>query len=136
MDTVKGREVEIVEGYASVYFSGGEDGKDHEIGIYNFWVAEGEDEFGPWTVIGRALDQLSPADRFQRMDQERVMSENGEDRIAYQMIWDRFDTIQRIRPACMREIVRWAETHEREMAFAGHYAMINGEQRLIPRKMV
>ena len=92
--------------------------------------------YGPWTVIGRSLRELPCTDRFQRMDQERLMSKDGEDRIAYQMIWDRFDTIERIRPACLREIVRWFETHKEEGKFASHYAVINGRRWIIPRAMV
>ena len=136
MNKVKDRNVKIFAGNSVIYFSGGEDGKDYEIGEYCFWVAEGEDEYGPWSVIARALIDLPATDRFQRMDQERLMSKDGEDRIIYQMIWDRFDTIDSIRPACMREILRWIDTHKEESKYAGAFATINDELQLIPRKMI
>ena len=135
-NSVKGKEVEVLPGTSIVYFTGGEDGKDYEIGNYCFWVAEGEDKYGPWSVIGRSLEQLSPTDRFERMDQERLMSPSGEDRAAYQMCWNRFDDIQHIRPACMREICRWFETHKDEGVFADAFATMNGVQQVIPRAMI
>jgi len=136
MDLIKGKKVTVQSGESIVYFSGGEDGKDYEIGEYCFWTAIGKDEFGPWEVIGRGLRELPACDRFQRMDQDRLMSPAGEDRIAYQMMWDRFDTIELVRPSYMREIVRWFETHKQEGEFAGVYAYLDGEPMLIPRAMV
>ena len=129
---VKNKEVEIIKGNSTVYFASGDAG-DHEIGDYNFWTAVGADEFGDWTVIARALSDLPATDRFQRMDQERLMAEDGEDRAAYQMCWDRFDTIELIRPATMREIVIWMMSHEIDAKYAGCFAYFNEVRFVIPR---
>lgn len=135
MARIDGRDVPVAEGQSVVYFASGEQGSQ-EAGDYCFWTIYGEDEFGDWHTIARALACLPPEDRFLRMDAERSMDKDGESRISYRMAWKRMPTAKGIRPAFLREIVRWFLSHEGDVKFAEPFAVMNGERKTIPRSLV
>lgn len=131
--------VQVMDGQSVIYFTGGHsDGRpvEFEMGNYCFWTLCGEDEYGEWMSIARGREELPASDRFQRMDTERLMAKLGLDRIEYQTVWDRIPTAKLIRPSSLREITRWFETHESDVAYASAFVTMNGVRQLIPRRII
>jgi len=129
--TIHGTNVEVRPGKTTVYFTAGANG-DHEAGIWHFWTAYGEDEFGDWKVTARALEQLPPEERFTRIDQEQWMAKDGESRLAYRMTWRQLETVQYIRPATIREVAGWMVSHSKDAKYAEPFTYVNGKQWILP----
>lgn len=111
---VLGRRVPVMSGggYSEAYFTSGEHG-DHEKGVYRFWVAVGEDEFGDWRIIGRSLADLPPGDRFDRMARPDELGRcSAEDQAIYLRMTKTLSSVHYVRPANEREIKRWISTHD------------------------
>lgn len=132
---IRGREVAVREGKTVVFFAGGEQG-DQESGDYHFWTAVGEDEFGDWKTICRALSHLPAEDRFLRMDSERATDKIGASRLSYRNAWRRLQTAALIRPSTMRELVQWMASHEADSKLAEPFAYLDGIRHIIPRSLV
>ena len=131
---IRENQITVKEGQTKVYFSGGgSQGTAREQGWFNFWTAQGEDEFGDWKVIVRALEHLSPDDRFLRMDLERNSCPEGESRAAYRLCWERFETIKSIRPSNVREVVKWFNSHEDDAKYADPFVHVNEDKKILPR---
>lgn len=121
---VRGLTVPVADGVTLVRFSCGENGIE-EAGDYHFWCAFGTDQFGDWTISGRALASLPPEDRFTRMEFERLVSNRSgdkhnsiDDRAVYEALWRRLPTIKGIRPASYREVAAWMCGHRPDAIYA------------------
>jgi hypothetical protein len=121
---IRGIDVPVAAGITSVNFSCGENGVE-EAGEYHFYCAFGTDQFGDWTINGRALASLPVGDRFTRMEFERLVSDRPgdkhnslEDRAVYEALWRRLPTIKGIRPSSYREVAGWMAGHKPDSIYA------------------
>jgi hypothetical protein len=101
-----------------VRFSGGAHGKK-ERGIYRFWTLVGEDDYGPFTIIGRARRNLDAGDRIARMSWTRTAGNPAEHRRIYRRLYQLAQEHGHyVRASTLREIARWAGSHEKDWALA------------------
>ena len=109
---VVGREV------TDVRFAGGARGKK-ERGIYNFWTLVGEDEYGAFTIVGRARRNLDAGDRVARMSWERTKGDSPENRRHYRRYYKLAQEHGHyVRASTWREVARWAASHETDWQYA------------------
>lgn len=99
-----------------VTFSAGAHGRK-EKGVYAFWHISGEDQWGTWAIWGRARKGLSPGDRFDRMRREQLKAKGAATRKAYARSFKLAQNGSQIRPATMREVARWVDTHKEDAKF-------------------
>lgn len=124
LETVKvlDMDIPVAKERTWVYFTAGEQGAK-EAGRYFFWCCYGEDDFGPWETFGRALEGLSPADRFTRTAEERLGISDGThtdlaSRESYEAIWQRLPSMKGIRAATYRQVASWMTTHKADAIYA------------------
>lgn len=132
--TVGGKSIPLAADRTIVEFTSGENGPQ-EAGRYCFWCLYGEDEFGPWTCSGRALDSLPPEDRFERFAKERLREFGGSnlhnsaaDRAAYEAMWRRLPSAKGMRAATYREVAHWMATHMEDAIYARPHWTCQGRE--------
>lgn len=134
--SIGGRKVPVLigAGLTEIYFSAGAHGKK-ERGSYRFWTAIGEDKYGPYAIIGRALRKFDAGDRFARMSWERTKKNPLPDRRVYLRMFKMIQpTLHYIRPATERDVSRWASSHKKDWPFASKVCLIRGKRyRKFPR---
>lgn len=118
----------IGNGVTELYFTAGAHGK-REKGFYRFWTCHGEDEHGPWTIIGRARRNLSPGDRFARMEWKRTAKNPLSHRRKYARMF-RMANLSAIciKPSTEREVSRWIASHREDCAFLSQECVIRGKR--------
>lgn len=115
-------------GLTELYFTGGVHGK-REKGFYRFWTCHGEDQFGPFTIIGRARRSLDPGDRIARMSRERTTDNPPAHRRIYaRMFRLAGNSATCIKPATERELSRWIDSHREDCAFIAKRCVIRGKK--------
>jgi hypothetical protein len=120
--------VRLGNGLSEIRFTAGVHGKK-EAGIYRFWTCVGEDEYGGFTIIGRAKSNLDAGDRIARMSMQRTKDNPPDHRkvyaIAYKLAQEH---AHYVRPSTEREISRWIQSHPEDMEFAMPNCMIRGKR--------
>lgn len=124
--TIRGRPIIVDSARSMVEFTGGDLG-EHEAGEYYFWTAYGEDEYDDWKITGRARTELSPADRFTRIEREMCTDPDPKSRAVYRVLWTRLTTIKGLRASSYREITDWIRTHADDCKFLKLPAVILGK---------
>lgn len=121
-------------GATELQFTAGVHGK-REAGVYRFWTCHGEDQYGSWTIIGRARARLNAGDRIARMAPSRTKhNPRSHQRIYSRMFRLAHGTALCIRPSTEREVRRWIESHEKDCAFLCSACTIRGKRyRSFPR---
>lgn len=119
----------IGNGVTEMYFKAGVHGK-REKGFYRFWTLIGLDDDGDFFIIGRARRSLDAGDRFARMSWERTAANPHSHRVIYRRLYKQ---AQRgalyIRPSTKRDLDRWIDSHQKDMAFAKRERLIQGRKR-------
>jgi hypothetical protein len=119
--------VVIGSGLTELHFKSGVHGKK-EAGVYRFWTCHGEDQYGPWTLVGRARKSLSPGDRFARMSNARTKNNPPAHRHIYARMFRLANgTATCIKPSTEREVRRWIDSHAEDCAFLKAACVVRGK---------
>lgn len=118
MKTTKlaGHSVPVTDGLAIAYFSSGQHGPK-EKGFYQFWTAICLEKGNQAGVTGRALRHLDAAERFRRIEKEKLSAKSAADRKAYARLWKRLQSPLYIRAATPAEVGNWLVTHPHDSPF-------------------
>ena len=105
--------IPVVDGKTLAVFSAGRMGKK-EAGVYYFWTAVCIEKKQMPVIFGRALSKLDAGERFRRIGIEQKSSETAADRKAYAKMWKRLRGVICVRPATIKEVRKWLDSHEED----------------------